>query len=104
VSVTGLGHLDIETHQWEASVSFWSALGFSFSTEWETEGHRGGRLESGSAAMVLAEVPEEQTPAFSPFFTLEDATDYVVGEGASVITPLEDTRWIRVRDAEGSSP
>jgi hypothetical protein len=105
VSITKLEHLYVETHEWGLSVAFWSGLGFSFIRTWGSEGHRAGRLESGIAAVVLAEVPSEQPPTSSAFFTLEDPDDFSVGEAADVITPLQEThwgtRWMRVRKPEG---
>ena len=105
MAVTDLDHLYIETHDWEASVSFWEGLGFSFASRWGSSGHRAGRLESAAAAVVLAEVSADQSPGFNAFFRLDEADDFAMGPGVEVTTPLEDThwgtRWIRVRDPEG---
>jgi catechol 2,3-dioxygenase-like lactoylglutathione lyase family enzyme len=105
VPVTGIDHVYAETQEWESSVAFWHSLGFAFVDSWGSEGHRAGRLESNGAAVVLAEVGQDATPAFNVFFDLQDADGYEPGPSARVVTPLEathwNTRWIRVLDPEG---
>lgn len=105
MAVTAIDHIYVETREWEASVEFWRALGFEIVESWGSEGHRAGRLEAGTAVVVLAEVGPDATPAFNVFFDLVDADAYRPGSAAEVVTPLEpthwDTRWIRARDPEG---
>lgn len=105
MAVTVIDHVYAETREWESSVEFWRAIGFEVVASWGSEGHRAGRLESGDAAVVLAEVGPDATPAFNVFFDLQGADAYEPGPGADVVTPLEathwNTRWIRVRDPEG---
>ncbi|MBT8213439.1 MAG: VOC family protein [Acidimicrobiia bacterium] len=103
MGITGLGHIYAETNDWESSASFWRGLGFEFAERWGSDGHRAGRLQSGSASVVIAEVEGE--PQFTVFFALEGGDAFSMGPGITVDTPLEDThwgtRWIRVRDADG---
>jgi catechol 2,3-dioxygenase-like lactoylglutathione lyase family enzyme len=105
MSISRLDHVYAETHDWNASVAFWEALGFTFADRWGTDGHRAGRLEAGDAVVVLAEVASDVAPAFNVFFDLADPDEYELAEGAEVVTPLEathwGTQWIRVRDPEG---
>lgn len=99
--ITSIDHVYAETLDWDASVTFWVGLGFAFVSEWGSEGHRAGRLECGSAAVVLAEITEG-APAFNVFFDVDDPDDSGLG---GVVTPLSDThwgtRWIRVEDPDG---
>jgi len=100
-----IDHIYVETRRWEATVAFWRGLGFSFTEQWGSEGHRAGRLQVNSAAVVLAEVGEDQEPACDVFFALSDADAFAPGNGGQIRTSLEDThwgtRWIRVADPEG---
>lgn len=102
--VTSLDHLYAETHHWDETVAFWHGLGFEFVSRWGEEGHRAGRLESGAAAVVVAEVPLGQPAAFTAFFRLDDADDFQPGSAVDVVAPLEDThwgtRWLRVADPD----
>lgn len=102
MGITGIGHVYAETSDWEGSVAFWEGLGFSFADRWESDGHRAGRLECNSAAVVLAEVPEEPQH-LSVFFDIERPED--APDLPGVVTPLTDThwgtRWIRVEDPDG---
>ena len=105
MAVTAIDHIYAETREWESSVAFWISLGFEIVASWGSEGHRAGRLESGRAAVVLAEVAADVTPVFNVFFDLQDADEYRPGPEANVVTPLEsthwNTRWIRTCDPEG---
>jgi catechol 2,3-dioxygenase-like lactoylglutathione lyase family enzyme len=103
MGIERIGHIYAETTQWEASTSFWHGLGFSFVERWGSEGHRAGRLENGSATVVLAEVKSD--PAFNVFFEVTDIADLDLGADVIVTTALEDThwgtRWMRVTDPDG---
>jgi catechol 2,3-dioxygenase-like lactoylglutathione lyase family enzyme len=105
MGISHLDHLYAETQNWGASVDFWEGLGFRAVSRWGDEGHRAGRFEAGSAAVVLAEVGEATTPQLNAFFGLKDAAEFAVGGQVHVVTPLEathwNTRWIRVRDPDG---
>ena len=105
MAITALDHIYVETHDWSASSAFWEGLGFEFQDRWGGDGHRAGRLQAGSANVVLAEVAGDQETAFNVFFDLEDADDFDPSTRVDVSTGLSDThwgtRWIRVRDPEG---
>ena len=100
--IDGIDHLYVETNAWEASVDFWTRLGFSQASEWGEPGHRAGRFEAGAAAVVLAEA-SGSAPAMALHFAVHgaDGSEDLPG----VVTPLEDThwgtRWIRVQDPDG---
>lgn len=99
----GIDHLYAETLNWDESVTFWEGLGFAFEERWGSDGHRAGRLRSGSAVVVLAEVDRDAQA--TPFFAIDSADSFVPGPGVEVVAGPEDThwgtRWIRVRDPEG---
>ena len=102
MQITGIDHVYAETLHWEDSLAFWNGLGFELVDSWGSDGHRAGRLESGSAAVVLAEVTEG-TPTFDVFFAVTDADG--ADDLPGVVTPSSDThwgtRWIRVEDPDG---
>jgi catechol 2,3-dioxygenase-like lactoylglutathione lyase family enzyme len=104
MGIESIDHLYVETSDWEASVAFWTGLGFEFVEQWGSEGHRAGRLDSAAAAVVLAEVTD-RAPELNVFFALSDAAAFAPAAGVDVIMPLHDTHWgtrmIRVRDPEG---
>ncbi len=103
--IRALDHIYVETRNWDESVTFWRGLGFEFADRWGDDGHRAGRLVTGNAVVVLAEVDESTDPAFNAFFSLTAAGEYTMGEGVEVEQTLTEThwgtRWIRVRDPEG---
>ena len=104
MGITAIDHLYVETHRWGSSVAFWRGMGFEFAERWGSEGHRAGRLTSGAAAVVLAEVPATSVPAFNLFFSVDDIDAFQPGEAVDVVTPIEETHWgtrrMRVADAE----
>ena len=103
MDITGIGHIYVETANWESSVTFWEGLGFSFAERWGSDGHHAGRLTKAEATVVLAEVA--QNPALNVFFDVEGADRFAPADGVEVTTPLQDThwgtRWIRVTDPDG---
>ena len=104
-TVRALDHLYLETRSFDTAVAFWTALGFELAERWGDEGHRAGRLVSGSASVVLA---EGRAPAQVVHFRVApgslDALAASLGGNADlkVVTPLEathwGTRWLRVQD------
>ena len=95
MGVTGIDHIYAETADWDATVAFWHGLGFEFTSRWGDEGHRAGRLESGTAAVVVAEIPAGQEPDSSVFFHLDDADSFVPDASVEIVAPLAE------RSAEG---
>lgn len=100
--IDGIDHLYVETNSWETSVAFWTGLGFTRTSEWGEPGHRAGRFEAGSSAVVLAEVTDT-APVMALHFAVQgaDGSEDLPG----VVTPLADThwgtQWIRVEDPDG---
>jgi catechol 2,3-dioxygenase-like lactoylglutathione lyase family enzyme len=105
MTIRAIDHVYAETTRWGAAVAFWKGLGFEFAERWGSEGHRAGRLVSGDAVVVVAEVPAGTEPGFSVFFATDDVDGLRPGEAVEVVTPPEDThwgtRWLRAADPEG---
>ncbi len=84
MSVRGIGHIYIETHNWGRAVGFWQALGFRL--VFETD-HHSGRLDppADGPYIFLAEVPETKTL---------DTTIYVDVDGDFPVGgDIEPTHW-----------
>ncbi|MCB2224650.1 MAG: hypothetical protein KQH83_10835 [Actinobacteria bacterium] len=105
MDITAIGHLYVETLHWEASLRFWEGLGFTVAERWGSDGHRAGRLESGTAQIVLAEAPEGAGPAFDLVFRAGDLDGAPPAPEVGVAAPVQDTHWgtrvLRVRDPDG---
>jgi hypothetical protein len=106
MSIEAIDHLYIETRSFGAARAFWEGLGFQLVAEWGDDGHHAGRLESGAAAIVLA---ESETPIVTVHFKLADADAFAGRVGSNpavgISVPLEEThwgtRWIRVENPDG---
>lgn len=106
MAIEAIDHLYIESRSFKDAVAFWESLGFRLVEEWGEDGHQAGRLEAGSAVIVLA---ESDTPTLDIHFRINDADDLSAGltgnDRVSVAQPLEPThwgtRWMRVQDREG---
>ena len=106
-TVRALDHLYLETRSFDTAVAFWEALGFKLSEEWGDEGHRAGRLVSGSAFVVLAEgrSPAQVVHFRVPTGSLDALAAALEGsKEVKVVTPVEPThwgtRWMRVQDSD----
>ena len=55
MGIEAFDHLYIESRSFKESTAFWESLGFQLVEEWGDEGHQAGRLQAGSAAIVLVE-------------------------------------------------
>ena len=104
-TVGALDHLYLETRSFDAAVAFWAALGFKLAEQWGDEGHRAGRLVSGSAFIVLAEGrgPAQVVHFRVPPGALDALAASLDGNtNLKVVTPVEPThwgtRWLRVQD------
>lgn len=106
MAIEAIDHLYIECRSFKDSVAFWESLGFRLVEEWGEDGHQAGRLEAGSAAIVLA---ESDTPTVDIHFRDSDADNLDASLAADdrvvVAQALEPThwgtRWMRVKDPEG---
>ena len=106
-TVRALDHLYLETRSFDSSVSFWESLGFKLAETWGADGHRAGRLTSGSAFIVLAEgaAPAQVVHFRVPSGSLDAlAAALVASPHVKIVTPVEPThwgtRWLRVQDAD----
>jgi catechol 2,3-dioxygenase-like lactoylglutathione lyase family enzyme len=106
-TVRALDHLYLETRSFDAAVAFWQGLGFRLAEQWGGEGHRAGRLVSGSAFIVLAEgrAPAQVVHFRVPPGSLDALAATLDGNPQlKVVTPVEathwGTRWLRVQDSD----
>jgi len=104
--IDGIDYLYVATRQWDRSVAFWSALGFTLVSQWGEEGHRAGRLEAGAAAVVLAEAGANDVPTSTLYFTSADVDGMTLGPEVDVVSRPTETHWgttlMRVRDPDGN--
>lgn len=106
MAIEAIDHLYIECRSFKDTLAFWESLGFRLVEEWGEDGHQAGRLESGSAAVVLA---ESDHPTLDIHFRIGDADDLdagLAGNDRVVVTQALEpthwgTRWMRVKDPEG---
>ncbi len=106
MAIEAIDHLYIESPSFKDALAFWESLGFRLVEEWGEDGHQAGRLEAGTAVIVLA---QSDTPTLDIHFRVSDPENLSAGlagnERVVVAQPLEPThwgtRWMRVRDAEG---
>ncbi len=112
MSIEAIDHLYVETASFDAALEFWTALGFRVADQWGEGGHRACRLESGAAAVVLAQPDDGAQPCpVTVHFRVPDVDRMAAdvadpgGDRVSVEVPPEDThwgtRWMRVRDPDG---
>ena len=106
-TVRALDHLYLETRSFDGTVAFREALGFKMTERWGNEGHRAGRLVSGSASVVLAEgrAPAQVVHFRVPAGSLDALAAALDGsKEVKVVTPVEPThwgtRWLRVQDSD----
>ena len=96
MSVTGIGHVYLETHNWGRAVAFWQSLGYSL--VFETD-HHSGRLDPPVAGpyVFLAEVPADREPATTLY--LDVVGDFPV-EGDPQATHW-NTELVELEDPDG---
>jgi uncharacterized glyoxalase superfamily protein PhnB len=103
VTIQGVRHLYIETHNWGKSVAFWKALGFEM--EYET-GHNSGSLvaPNGSRIFVSEQSPEDPL-AIDIYLGAVDAESCQPQPPVEVVRPFTATHWgtqvMTVRDPDG---
>jgi catechol 2,3-dioxygenase-like lactoylglutathione lyase family enzyme len=103
VTIHGVGHLYIETHDWDKSVAFWKQLGFEL--EFETD-HRSGSLvaPNGSRIFVAEQSPEDPL-AIDIYFGASDAASFQPDSPVEVVRGFTATHWgtevMTVRDPDG---
>lgn len=102
MGVSRVDHLYAETLNWDETAAFWKRLGFAFVDTWGEAGHRAGRLESGGATVVLAEVTQGE-PRFSVFFAIDEIGS--MDDEPALAQPPHDTHWgtrmAALRDPDG---
>src|SRR5262245_42800364 len=103
MTIEGVRHLYIETHNWGKSVAFWKALGFEL--EYET-GHNSGALvaRNGTRIFVSEQSPEDPL-AMDIYLGATDAESYQPEPPVEMVRPFMATHWgtqvMTVRDPDG---
>jgi catechol 2,3-dioxygenase-like lactoylglutathione lyase family enzyme len=108
LGVESLDHIYVECRDFEKTLGFWKALGFKVAATWGEDGHKAGKLTSGTASVVLAEAkkPEGPTIHFGIGGAKALGAKLAKSKAVKVVTPLEPThwgtQWIRVQDPDGN--
>lgn len=106
----GIHHLDVETHDWNASLAFWRALGFALEDGWGTGGQPDGILSappgSSSPYVFLRQVPADHPSlAFEVVLAAADLEALVAVDGIAVDRPRHSSGWgpdlVKIRDPDG---
>jgi catechol 2,3-dioxygenase-like lactoylglutathione lyase family enzyme len=103
MAVTGIHHVLVETHDWEASLAFWRELGWELTEDHGTAGKLTG--PGGGPYLWLNQVGANETPALDIYFELQDAQHFAPKAAIEIVAPLTTTHWgtklMQVRDADG---
>ncbi|MDQ1713310.1 MAG: hypothetical protein QOE45_2760 [Frankiaceae bacterium] len=95
MSIDRIDHLYVGVVDFPAALAFWRSLGFALVSEWGEVGHAAARLESGAAAVVLAETAE-------PLVTVHFGGTDLEALGAPVEPTHWGTRWAHLRAPDGA--
>jgi catechol 2,3-dioxygenase-like lactoylglutathione lyase family enzyme len=103
MSVTGIHHLLIETHDWKKSVEFWRHLGYELVDDHGTSGKLAA--PGGGAYIWLNQVAAAVAPALDVYFEVADADRFAPKAPVEVVEPFAETHWgtklMTVRDPDG---
>jgi catechol 2,3-dioxygenase-like lactoylglutathione lyase family enzyme len=92
VEGSGVHHLYVETHGWDASVAFWEALGFKLDTTFAGRGD--GILRPTSGPYVFLRVVPEGQPLAIDVVLAADDLEFVAAQSAvRVARPPYDAAW-----------
>jgi hypothetical protein len=105
MTMQGVAHLYIETHDWDKSVAFWKQLGFQL--EFETDHHSGSLVAANGTRIFLAEQSPEDPLAIDIYFGATDAEGCQPDPPVEVVRGFTATHWgtqvMTVRDPDGRS-
>ena len=97
--VTGIHHVNIETHDLDASIRFWTELGFTQDEHMPTI----LRAADGGPYLILDEVPDTQPPRTLLYFDVADPTGFA--PAVEIAKRFEPTHWgtsvMLARDPDG---
>ena len=106
MSGTGIHHIYVETRSWDASVTFWEALGYKAQAGWGSQGDGILACEAGGPYIFLREVSDpHHTLAFDLVFGAPDLDALAADDRLEVArAPYEQPwgpRFMDVRTPDG---
>jgi len=92
MTTDGIDGVLIETHNWGATVGFWTDLGYEL--EFETD-HHSGRLRHprGGPHIFVAERPHDHALQVVLSVAVADAAQFTPPRGGAVVKPFEKQHW-----------
>ncbi len=101
----GVGHIYLETHHWDETVAFWTALGFKLV---DATDHGSGRLDPPHGEgpyLYIAEVAPDRTPTSQIYLRVAPGVELAAPPGVPTSgLPVDShwgTRFLQVRDPDG---
>lgn len=102
MTTTGIGHLYVETHDWDRTAAFWRSLGFTL--EFETDHHSGSFVAPNGTRLFVAE-QSPQDPVGMDVYLEVPAGGAVPQGDVEVVFDWTPTHWgtqvMTVRDPDG---
>jgi hypothetical protein len=103
VTIRGVEHLYIETHDWDRSIAFWKQLGFEL--EFETDHHSGSLVAPNGSRIFVAEQSLDDPLAIDIYLGATDAESLRPAAPIEVVRSFTATHWgtqvMTVRDPDG---
>ena len=103
MTIEGVRHLYIETHNWGKSVAFWKQLGFEL--EFESDHHSGSLVAPNGSRIFVAEQSPEDPLAIDIYLGATDAENFQPEPPVEVVRGFITTHWgtqvMTVRDPDG---
>ena len=103
MTIEGVRHLYIETHNWGKSVAFWKQLGFEL--EFESDHHSGSLVAPNGSRIFVAEQSPQDPLAIDIYLGATDAESFQPEPPVDVVRPFTTTHWgtqvMTVRDPDG---
>jgi catechol 2,3-dioxygenase-like lactoylglutathione lyase family enzyme len=98
-----IDHIYRETATWDASVEWWSSLGFRVVDNWGDGTHHGARLTLGKAVVVLAEIADTDPPTNSVVFNTDELAALSDRTGRNIVVSHWGTSLISIEDPDGNT-
>ena len=102
MTTEGIGHIYVETHNWDKAAAFWRSLGFTL--EFETDHHSGGFVAPNGTRLFLAEQGPDDPVGMDVYLDVQ-STDVELPDNVEVVFDWTPTHWgtqvMTVRDPDG---